>query len=163
MLNKQRQKLPDGNEKKEYINWLLNSNNDTNNTAVSPKRNVSDSQDGTVSKKSRNDTKPTKKQSSLPVRPRPIRNTSKVVQHEQSDEKDLKQTSTFETADKTLLSDLKFENVDAIDPLFKRALKNDIKVERMTEIQAKSFPFAMEGKDILGRARTGTGKTLAFL
>jgi superfamily II DNA/RNA helicase len=31
-----------------------------------------------------------------------------------------------------------------------------------TPIQAESLPHALEGRDILGRARTGTGKTLAF-
>ena len=29
-------------------------------------------------------------------------------------------------------------------------------------IQEESLPFSLEGRDILGRARTGTGKTLAF-
>eukprot|EP00546_Thalassionema_frauenfeldii_P004537 CAMPEP_0178918586 /NCGR_PEP_ID=MMETSP0786-20121207/13909_1 /TAXON_ID=186022 /ORGANISM="Thalassionema frauenfeldii, Strain CCMP 1798" /LENGTH=516 /DNA_ID=CAMNT_0020592313 /DNA_START=400 /DNA_END=1950 /DNA_ORIENTATION=- len=33
----------------------------------------------------------------------------------------------------------------------------------MTEIQAKSYSLAVAGHDVLGRARTGTGKTLAFL
>lgn len=33
----------------------------------------------------------------------------------------------------------------------------------MTDIQQKTLTPALEGKDILGRARTGTGKTLAFL
>ena len=32
----------------------------------------------------------------------------------------------------------------------------------MTEIQAKSIPPALEGKDLRGTAKTGAGKTLAF-
>ena len=31
-----------------------------------------------------------------------------------------------------------------------------------TPIQAKAIPIALEGKDILGTAQTGTGKTAAF-
>ena len=31
-----------------------------------------------------------------------------------------------------------------------------------TPIQVKSIPVALEGKDIIGIAQTGTGKTLAF-
>ncbi|KAL3805729.1 hypothetical protein ACHAW5_010932 [Stephanodiscus triporus] len=36
-------------------------------------------------------------------------------------------------------------------------------LSRMTEIQAKTFDAAFSGRDVLGRARTGTGKTVAFL
>lgn len=31
-----------------------------------------------------------------------------------------------------------------------------------TPIQAAAIPLALEGQDVLGQARTGTGKTLAF-
>jgi len=33
----------------------------------------------------------------------------------------------------------------------------------MTDIQAKSLPISLKGKDVLGAAQTGSGKTLAFL
>jgi hypothetical protein len=33
----------------------------------------------------------------------------------------------------------------------------------MTDVQAKSLPVSLKGKDILGAARTGSGKTLCFL
>jgi superfamily II DNA helicase RecQ len=33
----------------------------------------------------------------------------------------------------------------------------------MTDIQARSIPFSLKGKDVLGSARTGSGKTLSFL
>ena len=33
----------------------------------------------------------------------------------------------------------------------------------MTPVQAESIPFILSGKDIFAKAKTGTGKTLAFL
>jgi superfamily II DNA/RNA helicase len=33
----------------------------------------------------------------------------------------------------------------------------------MTEIQTQSLPVSLKGKDVLGAARTGSGKTLSFL
>ena len=33
----------------------------------------------------------------------------------------------------------------------------------MTDIQTKSLPISLKGKDVLGAAQTGSGKTLAFL
>ncbi len=34
--------------------------------------------------------------------------------------------------------------------------------EEMTPIQEKTIPLALEGKDVIGQAQTGTGKTVAF-
>merc|ERR1711935_1128661 len=45
------------------------------------------------------------------------------------------------------------------------SLKNSLekmKFTKPTPIQAKAIPVALEGKDILGTAQTGTGKTAAF-
>lgn len=47
-----------------------------------------------------------------------------------------------------------------------RDLKNSLAEMNLnipTPIQAKTIPIALEGKDIIGSAQTGTGKTLAFL
>lgn len=34
---------------------------------------------------------------------------------------------------------------------------------KMTDIQMRSIPVCLKGKDVLGAARTGSGKTLSFL
>ena len=57
----------------------------------------------------------------------------------------------------------RFVDVDNMHPSSKRAVVRDLGLTTMTEIQAKTFEAASSGRDILGRARTGTGKTLAFL
>ncbi len=38
----------------------------------------------------------------------------------------------------------------------------DMGFEELTPIQSRTIPLIMEGKDVIGQARTGTGKTLAF-
>jgi ATP-dependent RNA helicase MSS116 len=56
----------------------------------------------------------------------------------------------------------RFEDKPNLHPSSKIALKK-MGLETMTEIQAKTFDAAASGQDILARARTGTGKTMAFL
>jgi ATP-dependent RNA helicase DeaD len=43
-----------------------------------------------------------------------------------------------------------------------RKAVQDLGFEQMTPIQAKAIPRILEGKDVIGQAQTGTGKTLAF-
>jgi len=45
----------------------------------------------------------------------------------------------------------------------KRAIAEVLGYSHMSAVQAASLPAAIEGFDILARARTGTGKTMAFL
>lgn len=40
---------------------------------------------------------------------------------------------------------------------------SDLKFEYCTSIQAETIPAALAGKDLIGKAQTGTGKTAAFL
>jgi len=52
-----------------------------------------------------------------------------------------------------------FANV--LDARILRALA-DLNFARPTLVQAKAIPLALEGRDILARARTGSGKTAAY-
>ena len=67
------------------------------------------------------------------------------------------------TKDQSLLSQVSFESHRDIHPMTKRALADVLGISSMTEIQSKTFAAAFAGDDVLGRARTGTGKTIAFL
>lgn len=53
-----------------------------------------------------------------------------------------------------------FQDFALIEPIL-RAL-NDVGYENPTPIQAQTIPPLIEGRDIIGQAQTGTGKTAAF-
>ena len=55
---------------------------------------------------------------------------------------------------------IKFEQLE-IQAEILRAI-TDMGFEEATPIQAKAIPVVLEGKDIVGQAQTGTGKTAAF-
>ena len=55
---------------------------------------------------------------------------------------------------------LPFNELDLSDPVL-QAL-NNMGFEETTPIQEQAIPVAMEGKDLIGQALTGTGKTAAF-
>ena len=65
----------------------------------------------------------------------------------------------FSTSTKPFLN---FEEKDNLHPNSKRAVA-DMGLTTMTEIQVETFDAVVDGKDLLARARTGTGKTLAYL
>ncbi|PLB40259.1 ATP-dependent DNA/RNA helicase [Aspergillus candidus] len=54
-----------------------------------------------------------------------------------------------------------FENLN-LDPRLRQALIKE-KFNKPTLVQAKAIPLALEGKDILARAKTGSGKTAAYV
>ena len=54
----------------------------------------------------------------------------------------------------------KFSDLNLIDPLFKAL--DEVGYETPSPIQAKTIPLILQGKDVLGQAQTGTGKTAAF-
>ncbi len=53
-----------------------------------------------------------------------------------------------------------FRSLELAEPLLK-ALE-DVGYETPTPIQARTIPLILEGRDVLGQAQTGTGKTAAF-
>lgn len=62
----------------------------------------------------------------------------------------------------TFATEVKFADRPDLHPNSKRAIA-DMGLTAMTEIQDKTFAAGSSGRDVLGRARTGTGKTVAFL
>ncbi|CAE6427925.1 unnamed protein product [Rhizoctonia solani] len=63
---------------------------------------------------------------------------------------------------KANFSSLRFEDFAQSGQISKEQLRN-IPFEYATEVQAKTLGHILAGKDVLARAKTGTGKTLAFL
>ncbi|KAJ5267536.1 ATP-dependent RNA helicase dbp9 [Penicillium angulare] len=57
--------------------------------------------------------------------------------------------------------DLDFEAL-GLDPRLRQALIKE-KFSKPTLVQSKAIPLALEGKDILARAKTGSGKTAAYV
>jgi ATP-dependent RNA helicase DeaD len=53
-----------------------------------------------------------------------------------------------------------FHDLDLIEPVLK--VLDDVGYETPSPIQAKVIPHMLKGKDVLGQAQTGTGKTAAF-
>ena len=55
---------------------------------------------------------------------------------------------------------MKFTELGLSDSLLKAV--NRAGYEEATPIQAETIPMVLEGKDVIGQAQTGTGKTAAF-
>jgi len=58
------------------------------------------------------------------------------------------------------MSETKFSELNLI-PEMMRAIE-ELGFENATDIQAEAIPMIREGRDIIGKSQTGTGKTLAF-
>ncbi|GAU42361.1 hypothetical protein TSUD_350270, partial [Trifolium subterraneum] len=59
------------------------------------------------------------------------------------------------------LSDSRFDRC-SVSPLSLKGIK-DAGYEKMTVVQEATLPVILKGKDVLAKAKTGTGKTVAFL
>ena len=58
------------------------------------------------------------------------------------------------------MSEMKFSEINLL-PEMLRAIEEQ-GFETLTDIQAEAIPMVREGRDIIGKSQTGTGKTLAF-
>lgn len=66
--------------------------------------------------------------------------------------------------DPTLLSNTTFDDpLLALDTPILRAVTQTLGLHCLTDIQAKIWPAAIAGQSLLGRAQTGSGKTVSFL
>lgn len=72
---------------------------------------------------------------------------------------DIQLINSIIAAEETISFD--FESLDCNENT-KKAIK-DMGFTRMTEVQAKTIPPLLEGRDVLGAAKTGSGKTVAFM
>lgn len=89
---------------------------------------------------------------------------SKTVDSEA--EKESEEVAVAVSSDKdkhsaSLFSDMKFSDLP-ISTSTKDALQS-LGFERMTHIQAKSIPDCLAGSDLIGAAKTGSGKVITFL
>src|SRR6476661_9773962 len=63
-------------------------------------------------------------------------------------------------SDPATSSELTFSDLGLPEPLLKAL--NDVGYEAPSPIQAQTIPALLQGRDVLGQAQTGTGKTAAF-
>lgn len=50
-----------------------------------------------------------------------------------------------------------------VHPTLLQSIHDDLKLTTMTAVQAETLPITLAGDDVLAQAKTGTGKTIAFL
>jgi ATP-dependent RNA helicase MSS116, mitochondrial len=94
---------------------------------------------------------------------RPIRQSSSTFKEVEARQAEAQLRHLQALQDPTLLTNVQFADRPDIHPATKRAIIEVMGLQCMTEIQAKTYAAALSGDSVLGRARTGTGKTLAFL
>ena len=69
-------------------------------------------------------------------------------------------TLFFERKYKKYMETIRFDELE-LNPKILRGIK-DMGFEEATPIQAQGIPAVLSGRDVIGQAQTGTGKTAAF-
>jgi superfamily II DNA/RNA helicase len=161
LLKRQQSKLDPNSDKGQYVNWLLSNDRKkkTSSTALADKRKRSDSNTTTNGNSAPGieNKKPNEKKSKT-IRPqKPSSKSSSSMNDDSANE-----NNASSGKNSNLHSSTKFKDQN-MHPNTKKAITNLMKHEYMTDIQSETYLAASKGTDVLGRARTGTGKTLAFL
>lgn len=99
-----------------------------------------------------------------PAREEAESSSSDDAHHSESDEQQLEvqqeQEQEQEEQAMTAEAPKTFRDLGVVDTLAEACAT--LKYDRPTQIQAESIPVALQGKDIVGLAETGSGKTAAF-
>lgn len=174
LLKKQRSKMKGTEEKAKHIDWLLDvgSNIRPKTQRKSPlkTRDEVERSSPTITTRATTTTMATspslssntEPQATRRMRARP-RRPSTVTQQVEQRRAEAEKRQEEALKDPTLLTNVEFAKRKDLHPSSKRALTEVMGLKTMTEIQSKTYVAALSGRDVLGRARTGTGKTVAFL
>ena len=107
-----------------------------------------------------------KKKKSIDIRSnKKEKEENKINNNEQKDNTQINNKNENEIKEKEK-DDQYFSNIKFSDMNLNKTLLERLNIqgyETATEIQAKSIPIALKGEDIIGSAKTGSGKSLAFL
>ncbi|XP_065354124.1 probable ATP-dependent RNA helicase pitchoune [Calliphora vicina] len=96
----------------------------------------------------------------MPIMEKP-KNVKKVKEEQSFDELD--PTAAAKALEKRDSNDRTFASLKGIVSDATLKAIDEMGFTEMTEIQAKSLPPLLQGRDLVGAAQTGSGKTLAFL
>ena len=88
-------------------------------------------------------------------------NSTKKIDTKDNDKIIKNNNKIEEIKNENYFSNVKFSEMNLNKILLERL--NQQGYETATEVQAKSIPIALKGEDIIGSAKTGSGKSLAFL
>lgn len=171
LLKKQRSKMEGTEEKAKHIDWLLDVGGDVNRSRKRPSKAKEDVERSSSTKSTSASTIMTTSSAlssnaeppaTRRMRARP-RRPSTVTQQVEQRRAEAEKRQEEALKDPTLLTNVEFAKRKDLHPSSKRALTEVMGLKSMTEIQSKTYAAALSGRDVLGRARTGTGKTVAFL
>jgi hypothetical protein len=69
--------------------------------------------------------------------------------------------SAVPAKEKPHISETRFASIKGVSPATLRALSDVLKYEFMTTVQDATLPIILSGKDVLAKAKTGTGKVFS--